>query len=148
MEAPADTNGISRGKAIRINTAVSEKAMAAQWQAAGINEWNIPNPTDEPVAAAYGLSFYSDALPVVFGRVYRLVFDFRGGGGAKVWVRGYGMWERGKTTALGGHCQLPGQPEPVDGAFAGFQSDPADTGSHRDESNALCLLAAGRVLVR
>ena len=64
MEAPADTNRISRGKAIRINTAITEKAMMAQWQSAGINEWNIPKPTDAPVAAAYGLSFYSDTLPV------------------------------------------------------------------------------------
>ncbi|MBU4199551.1 MAG: hypothetical protein KKG09_08285 [Verrucomicrobia bacterium] len=92
MEAPANTNRISRGKAIRINTAISEKAMVAQWQAAGISEWNIPKPTDDPVAATYGLSFYSDALPVASGQVYRLAFDYRGGGGAKVWVRGYGIW--------------------------------------------------------
>lgn len=89
---PSDAGGNSPGKAIRMNTAVSEKAMMAQWQAAGISEWNIPKPTDEPVAGSYGLSFYSDALPVVSGRVYRLMFNFRGGGGAKVWVRGYRIW--------------------------------------------------------
>jgi hypothetical protein len=92
MEAPGDTNLITRGKAICLNTAISEKAMVAQWQGAGISEWNIPKPSDGPVAATYGLSFYSDTLPVVSGRVYRLTFDFRGDGGAKVWVRGYGIW--------------------------------------------------------
>ncbi|MDD5677416.1 MAG: hypothetical protein PHW60_05400 [Kiritimatiellae bacterium] len=111
VKAPEGTNRIARGKAIRINTAISEKAMVAQWQGAGISEWNIPKPGDGPVAAAYGLSFYSDALPVVSGRVYRLVFDSRGSGGAKVWVRGYGIWEGEKRRRWEVIINCPASPD-------------------------------------
>jgi len=110
IEAPPDTNVVPRGKAIRINTAVSEKDMVAQWQAKGISEWNIPKPADGPVAATYGLSYYSLALPVVSGQVYRLTFDFRGGAGAKVWVRGYGIWSGEKRRRWEAIVNCPASP--------------------------------------
>ena len=49
-------------------------------------------PADNAVAETYGLSLYSDAIPVQPAQPYRITFDFKGpSGGAKVWVRGWGM---------------------------------------------------------
>lgn len=79
-----------RGKAIRIDTRVSEEEMVRSWREAGLEQWDIPKPAANPVAATYGLSYYSEAVPVRPGQAYRIRFAFRGAGGAKVWVRGYG----------------------------------------------------------
>ena len=80
-----------RGKAIRMDTSVSEQAMVSQWRKAGIDKWDIPKPAKDPVAATYGLSYYSDSIPVATGQAYRVSFLFKGpSGGAKVWVRGFG----------------------------------------------------------
>jgi hypothetical protein len=85
--------GDGRGLAIRMDTSVSEQAMVAQWRKAGIQKWDIPKPSGAAVAGAYGLSFYSDAMPVASGQAYRVRFDYRGpSGGAKLWVRGYGLF--------------------------------------------------------
>jgi len=88
-----DSGDSSHGRAIRMDTRVTEKAMAAQWRKAGLtNEWNIPKPADNPIAETYGLSLYSDPIPVRREQPYRITFDFKGpSGGAKVWVRGWGM---------------------------------------------------------
>ena len=81
------------GKAIRLDTAVSEQAMVAQWKKMGITQWDIPNPAGNAVSDTYGLSYYSDAIPVKSGQVYRVTFDYMGpSGGAKVWVRGWGLF--------------------------------------------------------
>ena len=84
------------GRVIRLDTAVSETAMVERWTQVGLNAfWDIPNPKENPVAATYGLSYYSDAFPVVSGQAYRVTFDFKttaSGGGAKLWVRGYGLF--------------------------------------------------------
>lgn len=86
--------GEEHGRAIRMNTAISETAMVAQWRARGLAKWDIPKPANDPVAATYGLSYYSDSMPVVSGQAYRVSFDFNGpSGGAKVWVRGYGQFK-------------------------------------------------------
>jgi hypothetical protein len=83
------------GKAIRMDTRVSEQAMQAQWRRTGLtNEWNIPRPDAVPIATTYGLSLYSDPVPVRPGQAYRITFDFKGAsGGAKVWVRGWGLFQ-------------------------------------------------------
>jgi hypothetical protein len=82
------------GKAIRINTALSEKAMNEQWKKVGIDKWIIQNPTDSTVAENYGLSFYSDPMPVQKGQPYKITFDYKGASaGAKMWVRGWGTFE-------------------------------------------------------
>lgn len=84
-----------RGQAIRIDTAVSEKDMVAQWELMGLSQWNIPEAEDNAVAATYGLSYYSDDVPTASGQAYRVSFDFRGpagSAGGKVWVRGYGLF--------------------------------------------------------
>ena len=85
----------AHGQAIRMDTRITEQAMQAQWRQTGLtNEWNIPKPDPAPIANTYGLSLYSEAIPVVQGQAYRIAFEFRGaGGGAKVWVRGYGQWQ-------------------------------------------------------
>ncbi len=96
----AGEDGPERGRAIRLNTAIPETAMLAQWKKTGIDKWNIPDPTGAPVAGAYGLSYYSDAMPVAAGQAYRIAFRFKGAsGGAKVWVRGYGLL-RGRERRL------------------------------------------------
>ncbi|HTV42406.1 MAG TPA: hypothetical protein VMF08_17695 [Candidatus Sulfotelmatobacter sp.] len=84
----------AHGRAIRMDTSISERDMQAQWIKTGLtNIWNIPKPGDNSIAETYGLSLYSAAMPVKPGQAYRITFDFRGpGGGAKVWVRGYGMF--------------------------------------------------------
>ena len=102
-----------RGRAIRMNTAISEKDMVARWRAQGLDQWDIPNPSGGPVAATYGLSFYSDPIPVRSNQAYRITFDFRGaGGGAKVWVRAYGQYQGEKRrrfeTIVNPHGAAPG----------------------------------------
>jgi hypothetical protein len=80
-----------KGRAIRMDTAVSEQDMVAQWRKVGIDKWDVPHATTGPMGENYGLSFYSDAVPIEAGRAYRLSYDFQGAaGGVKVWVRGYG----------------------------------------------------------
>ncbi len=91
--APIGADGAPRGKAIRLDTRVSEKDMVARWKEKGITEWNIPSPADGAVAGTYGLSFYSQPIKIETGVTYRVEFDFMGPpGGAKVWVRCYGLF--------------------------------------------------------
>jgi hypothetical protein len=97
MDAPKDASGKSHGKAIRIDTSVSEKAMVAQWKKMGLTQWDIPKPAGNAVAETYGLSYYSDPIPVKPDQPYRISFDYIGNkgdnSGGKVWVRGYGQFE-------------------------------------------------------
>ena len=89
-----DPSSPAHGKCIRMDTSVSEKAMVAQWGKAGLsNFWDVPNPAGNAIAETYGLSYYSDAIPVRTGQAYRVTFDFKGKGGGKVWVRCYGFFE-------------------------------------------------------
>jgi hypothetical protein len=91
-QAPAEPGSQARGRAIRMNTAVSEQAMVAQWRRMGITQWAIPKPAGNAIAETYGLSYYSDPIPVQPGTTYRVTFDYFGAsGGAKVWVRGWGL---------------------------------------------------------
>ncbi|MFO7536107.1 MAG: hypothetical protein R6X19_10590 [Kiritimatiellia bacterium] len=95
---------------IRMNTAIPEKDFVASCKAAGLEKWVFPNPGNDPMAAAYGLSFHSDSLPVTTGQAYRLRFRYRGAGGAKVWVRGYGLLrgeERRRYDTVV-NCRTPG----------------------------------------
>ena len=86
-----ETNG-SANRFILMNTAVSENAYVASCRKAGLEKWVFPNAAESAIAATYGLSYYSDSIPVPAGQAYRLTFRYRGAsGGAKVWVRGYGL---------------------------------------------------------
>ena len=86
------------GMAIRMDTRIPERAMNASWSQAGLtNDWFIPNAAGNAVAETYGLSYYSAPFAVVSGSTYRVSADVRGPAGAKIWVRGYGMF-RGKMS--------------------------------------------------
>ncbi len=90
---PAGMDGAARGRAIRMDTRVSERAMEARWREKGLDTWHIPDAAGNAIADTYGLSFYSAPFPVSSGTTYRVRFRLRkerGGEGAKVWVRGYG----------------------------------------------------------
>lgn len=87
------------GKAIRMDTSISEKAMVDQWKKQGLTKWVFPKPQKNPIGATYGLSYYSESIPVKKGQAYRITFDFKApkaSAGGKVWVRGYGMY-RGRN---------------------------------------------------
>ncbi len=78
------------GKAMRLDTRVSEQAMVAQWHRVGITQWDFPHATAGAVGENYGLSLYSEAMAVEPGVAYRVSADCLGpAGGIKVWVRGY-----------------------------------------------------------
>lgn len=78
------------GRAIRMDTRVSEQALVAQWQRRGLTEFAIPHPGANAVAETYGLSYYSDPIPVQPGVRYRVAYEALGvPAGMKVWVRGY-----------------------------------------------------------
>ena len=85
LTAPGD----GHGKALRFDSAISEKRMVAQWKQVDITMWDIPNASDDVVGSTYGLSLYSQAFPIVADQAYKVVLDHRGVGGGKVWVRGY-----------------------------------------------------------
>lgn len=108
----AEAGDAHPGKAIRINTSVSETNMVEQWNKTGLAKWVFPNPTGDPIAATYGLSYYSDPMPVATGQAYRISFRYKGpSGGAKVWVRGYGTL-RGEERRLYDtivNCRVPNQ---------------------------------------
>lgn len=82
--------GQGHGKAICLNTKISEQDMVAQWKKMAITQWDIPSPAKNAIAETYGLSLYSAAFPCEKGRPYRVRWSFIGApGGVKVWVRGY-----------------------------------------------------------
>ncbi len=86
-----DATESAHGKAICMNTAISEKAMMESYKKAGLDQWVFPNPAGNAIAETYGLSLYSAAIPVQKGPPYKITFDYKGAsGGAKVWVRGWG----------------------------------------------------------
>ena len=86
------------GRAIRMDTRVSEIAMNASWLRAGLtNDWFIPHAAGNAIAETYGLSYYSISFPVASGVTYRVSADVCGAAGAKIWVRGYGSFH-GKQT--------------------------------------------------
>jgi hypothetical protein len=102
----------AHGKAIRMDTRISEQAMQAQWVKTGLtNIWNIPKPEKNAIAETYGLSLYSDAIPVKPGQAYRITFDYQGpDGGAKVWVRGWGMFQGEKRIRWETYVNCKGKP--------------------------------------
>lgn len=88
--APDDAHG----KAIRMDSSVSEQAYVESCKKAGLDQWVFPNPARSAIAETYGLSLYSQAIPVTKGQPYKITFDYKGpSGGAKMWVRGYGEFE-------------------------------------------------------
>jgi hypothetical protein len=79
------------GKAIRMDTSVSEQAMVASYQKAGLTQWVFPHPQGNAIGETYGLSLYSDAVPVEAGKNYRITFDYMSEKGTAgfILMRGY-----------------------------------------------------------
>ncbi|MEI9998998.1 MAG: hypothetical protein WDO13_07415 [Verrucomicrobiota bacterium] len=92
-DAPAsDTAGAPlHGKAIRMDTTLSEQAVVASDAKAGLTQWVFPRAGPQPIAETYGLSLYSEAQPVAPGKTYRVSFDYRAdkGTAGKLWFRAY-----------------------------------------------------------
>lgn len=90
-DAPAVPGAPPHGKAIRMDTAVSEQAMDASYQKAGLTQWVFPKPGTSPIAETYGLSLYSDTVPAAPGKNYRITFDYLSekGTGGFILLRGY-----------------------------------------------------------
>ena len=108
LEAPFSS--LKKNKAICMDTSISEIEMVKQWKEKG-SEWNIPDPQKNPVAATYGLSYYSDPVSVLPNQDYSISFDVYSPikkKGAKVWVRGY-TEEKGKKRRIYEtvvHCRI------------------------------------------
>ena len=93
-DKPDGLGVVWKNGAIQMDTRVSEKAMVDQWTKVGLTQWNIPKPAGNAIAETYGLSYYSDPMPVKSGQTYRVSFDYKGpSGGGKVWVRGWGQFQ-------------------------------------------------------
>jgi hypothetical protein len=90
-DAPNVPGAPPHGKAIRMDTSQSERAMVASYTKAGLTQWVFPKPLDNAIAETYGLSLYSEAVPVVAGKTYRVTFDYlsESGTAGKVWCRAY-----------------------------------------------------------
>jgi hypothetical protein len=91
IDAPAFPGAPSHGRAIRMDTAVTEMAMVDSYKKAGLTQWIFPHPGNSPIAESYGLSLYSEAIPVLPGKTYRVTFDYLSdkGTAGKLWFRAY-----------------------------------------------------------
>jgi hypothetical protein len=67
--------GQGHGKAIRMDTSLSEQAVVASDAKAGLTQWVFPKPAASAIGETYGLSLYSEPLPVEAGKTYRVSFD-------------------------------------------------------------------------
>lgn len=90
--APNVAGSPPHGKAIRMDTSISEEAMVASFEKAGLTQWVFPHPKGNAIAETYGLSLYSEAVPIQPGKAYKVSFDFMSekGTAGKVWLRAYG----------------------------------------------------------
>ena len=90
-ELPVVPGSSIRGKGIRMNTALTEVAMDANWTKAGLTQFFIPHPDSSPIAETYGLSLYSEGIPLDPTKAYRISFDYLAekGTAGKVWFRCY-----------------------------------------------------------
>ena len=91
VDAPATPGAPPHGKAICMDTSVSEQAVVASYAKAGLTQWIFPKPQSNAIAETYGLSLYSEPVPVIPGQTYRVTFDYMStkGTAGKVWFRAY-----------------------------------------------------------
>jgi len=111
-ESPPIAGAPPQGKAIRMDTSVSEKAVVESYTRAGLTQWIFPHPADSPIAETYGLSLYSEATPIVPGKTYRVTFDYRAekGTAGKLWFRAYGTVNGEKKRLYEGTVDCGGSP--------------------------------------
>ncbi len=119
-DAPA-LAGAPHGKAIRMDTAQTEKAMIASYTKAGLTQWVFPKPANNPIAETYGLSLYSEAMPVVAGKTYHVTFDYLAekGTSGKLWFRAFANVNGAKKRVYEGtiDCAGAGQWKQFSGVF-------------------------------
>ena len=120
-DAPNVPGSPPHGKAIRMNTALTEVQMDASYTKAGLKQWIVPHPAGSTIAESYGLSLYSDAVPIVPGKTYRVSFDYmsekRTAG--KLWFRAYADVNGQKKRAYEGtvDCDSKGAWKTFTGVF-------------------------------
>lgn len=90
-DAPIMAGEPPHGKAIRLDTSLTEEAAVASYAKAGLTQWVFPKPKTNAIAETYGVSLYSESIPVVPGKTYRVTFDYfaEKGTAGKLWLRGY-----------------------------------------------------------
>jgi hypothetical protein len=105
--------GPGHGKAIRMDTSLTEEAVVASNAKAGLTQWVFPNPQPTAIGESYGLSLYSEAVPVQAGKTYKVTFDFRSdkGTSGKLWFRGYGTVNGQKKRLYEGTIDCAGAPD-------------------------------------
>jgi len=111
-DAPMINGSPAHGKAIRMDTSVSEKALVESYTKAGLTQWVFPHPQGNAIAETYGLSLYSEAIPLVPGKTYRVTFDYLAekGTSGKLWFRAYRNVEGEKKRAYEGTIDCSGGP--------------------------------------
>jgi hypothetical protein len=102
----------AHGKAIRMDTAVPETALVESYVKAGLTQWVFPHPKGNAIGETYGLSLYSEAVPLVPGKTYRVTFDYMSekGTAGKLWFRAYRNVEGEKKRAYEGTVDCSGGP--------------------------------------
>jgi hypothetical protein len=130
LPAPAPATG----HALRLDTAISEQDMVAQWRKVGLTQWDVPNPAKDPIAATYGLSYYSAPVPVAKDAWYRITYTFLGpAGGVKVWVRGYRRPDTADADpSTDSYAKLPRRLYECVANGDGVSAKPAAPGAHHD----------------
>jgi hypothetical protein len=111
-DAPIITGASAHGKAIRMDTSVPETAMVDSYTKAGLTQWIFPHPQGNAIAETYGLSLYSEAIPLVAGKTYRVTFDYLAdkGTSGKLWFRAYGDVNGEKKRVYEGTIDCSGGP--------------------------------------
>jgi len=111
-DAPAGAGAPPHGKAIRMDTSISETAMVESYTKAGLTQWIFPHPQGNAIAETYGLSLYSEAAPLASGKTYRVTFDYMSekGTAGKLWFRAYGDVNGEKKRLYEGTVDCSGGP--------------------------------------
>ncbi len=93
-----------------MDTALSEIAVVESYTKAGLTQWIFPHPKGNAIAETYGLSLYSEAMPVVPGKTYRVTFDYYAekGTAGKLWFRAYADVNGQKKRVYEGHVDCGG----------------------------------------
>jgi hypothetical protein len=109
-QAPSVAGTPPHGKAIRMDTSLSEKAVIASDAKAGLTQWVFPNAGDDAIAGTYGLALYSEAMPVLPGKTYRVTFDYMAekGTSGKLWFRAYADVDGQKKRVYEGNIDCGG----------------------------------------
>ena len=111
-DAPVLPGAPAHGKAIRMDTSVPETALVDSYTKAGLTQWVFPHPQGNAIAETYGLSLYSEAIPLVPGKTYRVTFDYLAdkGTAGKLWFRAYADVNGEKKRVYEGTIDCSGGP--------------------------------------